>query len=118
MIMDNIWSMMDIIFAGAGAYMLYAWILMKKTGEIKNFLAAKQRGGYPQVQRSGRVQELYGAPKMLVFGITALVYGGYGLVNSYVFSMPMPVYWAVMAGFFAVLVWFSVQSRKSVELFW
>ncbi|MCI8334786.1 MAG: hypothetical protein HFH25_09430 [Lachnospiraceae bacterium] len=115
--MDNIWSMMDIIFAGAGAYMLYAWILMKKTGEIKTSLLLSKEVDIRKCKDLEGYKNFM-APKMLVFGITALVYGGYGLVNSYVFSMPMPVYWAVMAGFFAVLVWFSVQSRKSVEMFW
>lgn len=115
--MDNIWSMMDIIFAGAGVYMLYAWILMKKTGEIKTSLLLSKEVDIRKCKDLEGYKNFM-APKMLVFGITALVYGGYGLVNSYVFSMPMPVYWAVMAGFFAVLVWFSVQSRKSVELFW
>ncbi len=115
--MDNIWSMMDIIFAGAGAYMLYAWILMKKTGEIKTSLLLSKEVDIRKCKDLEGYKNFM-APKMLVFGITALVYGGYGLVNSYVFSMPMPVYWAVMAGFFAVLVWFSVQSRKSLEMFW
>ena len=115
--MDNIWSMMDIIFAGAGAYMLYAWILMKKTGEIKTSLLLSKEVDIRKCKDLEGYKNFM-APKMLVFGITALVYGGYGLVNSYVFSMPMPVYWAVMAGFCAVLVWFSVQSRKSVEMFW
>ena len=115
--MDNIWSMMDIIFAGAGAYMLYAWILMKKTGEIKTSLLLSKEVDIRKCKDLEGYKNFM-APKMLVFGITALVYGAYGLVNSYVFSMPMPVYWAVMAGFFAVLVWFSVQSRKSVEMFW
>ena len=115
--MDNIWSMMDIIFAGAGAYMLYAWILMKKTWEIKTSLLLSKEVDIRKCKDLEGYKNFM-APKMLVFGITALVYGGYGLVNSYVFSMPMPVYWAVMAGFFAVLVWFSVQSRKSVEMFW
>ena len=115
--MDNIWSMMDIIFAGAGAYMLYAWILMKKTGEIKTSLLLSKEVDIRKCKDLEGYKNFM-APKMLVFGITALVYGGYGLVNSYVFSMPMPVYWAVMAGFFAVLVWFSGQSRKSVEMFW
>ena len=115
--MGNIWSMMDIIFAGAGAYMLYAWILMKKTGEIKTSLLLSKEVDIRKCKDLEGYKNFM-APKMLVFGITALVYGGYGLVNSYVFSMPMPVYWAVMAGFFAVLVWFSVQSRKSVEMFW
>ncbi len=116
--MDNsIWSLMDIIFVGAGAYMLYAWILMKKTGEIKTSMLLSKEIDIRKCKDLEGYKSFI-APKMLVFGFTSLVYGGYGLVNSYVFPMPMQVYWIVMALFFAVLIWFAVQSRKGVEMFW
>ena len=32
--MDNsIWSILDVIFVGAGVYVLYAWVLLKTKGE-------------------------------------------------------------------------------------
>ena len=35
--MDNsIWSILDVIFVGAGIYVLYAWVMMKTKGEIND----------------------------------------------------------------------------------
>lgn len=115
--MDNIWSLMDIIFVGAGLYMFYAWLLMKKTGEIKTSMLL---GKEVDIRKCKDLEgyKRFIAPKMVAFGFASLIYGAFGLVNAYVVPLPMPVYWAVMALFFAVLVWFAMQSRKSVEMFW
>ncbi len=32
--MDNVWSIMDLLFAGAGLYAIYAYYLLKTKGEI------------------------------------------------------------------------------------
>ena len=31
--MDNVWSIMDLLFAGAGLYAIYAYYLLKTKGE-------------------------------------------------------------------------------------
>ena len=115
--MDNIWSFLDIIFVGAGVYMLYAWFLMKKKGEIKQEVLmskdielkkCKDLEGY----------KAYIAPKMVVFGVSAVIYGGMGLVNSYVTPLPSMLYNVMMFVFLLVLIWFALMERKGTEKFW
>ena len=115
--MDNIWSLLDIIFVGAGAYMLYAWFLMTKKDEIKrevlmnkemDLKKCKDREGY----------KAYIAPKMLIFGVGALLYGAAGLVNSYVTPLPAMVYNVLMFAFLIDLIWFALMARKGTEQFW
>ncbi len=115
--MDNIWSFLDIIFVGAGFYMLYSWILLKKKGEIKqevlmskdvDLKKCKDLEGY----------KAYIAPKMLIFSVTAILYGGSGLVNSYVTTLPGILYSVLMIAFMVILVWFAVVTRKATEKFW
>lgn len=115
--MDNIWSLMDIIFVGAGLYMLYALFLMKKTGEIKTSMLLSREVDIRKCKDLEGYKKFI-EPKMLIFSIAAIIYGGFGLFNSYVAPVPVVVYWMIMALFFAVLIWFALQSRKSVELFW
>ncbi len=115
--MDNIWSFLDIVFLGAGFYMLYAWILMKKKGEIKqevlmskdiDLKKCKDLEGY----------KAYIAPKMLIFAVSAMLYGGAGLVNSYVTALPVIVYNILMITFLVILIWFALMTRKGMEKFW
>ena len=115
--MDNIWSLLDIIFVGAGLYMLYAWFLMTTKGEVKqevlmskdiDLKKCKDLEGY----------KTYIAPKMLVFTVGALIYGGAGLVNSYVTPIPLMVYNILMVAFLIDLLWFAVMARKGTEKFW
>lgn len=116
--MDNsMWSVLDIIFVGAGVYVLYAWILLKTKGEIKTSILmskdvelrkCKDLEGY----------KAYITPRMLVFGISALLYGGAGLVNTYVFTLPGVVYGIIMVLFLVVLIWFAMVTRKGIQRFW
>lgn len=115
--MDNIWSFLDIIFVGAGVYMLYAWFLLRTKGEIKrdvlmskdvNLKKCKDLEGY----------KAFIAPKMLIFAVGALLYGGAGLVNSYVTTLPSMVYNVLMTLFMLDLIWFALMARKGTEKFW
>lgn len=114
--MDGFWSIMDVFFAGAGVYMLYALFLMKTTGEIKTALLlskdidlkkCKDLEGY----------KTYMMPKMLISGIGMILYGAAGLVNTYVTPLGV-IYTVIMAAFFVVLIWFAVQGRKAAQRFW
>lgn len=97
--------------------MLYAWFLMKKKGEIKQEVLmskdielkkCKDLEGY----------KAYIAPKMVVFGVSAVIYGGMGLVNSYVTPLPSMLYNVMMFVFLLVLIWFALMERKGTEKFW
>lgn len=114
---DNMWSILDVIFVGAGFYVLYGWFIMKTKGEILTSILmnkdvelrkCKDLEGY----------KAYIAPRMLVFGISALVYGTAGLVNTYVTPLPGILYGAVMVLFLLVLIWFAIQAKKGVQKFW
>lgn len=115
--MDSIWSLMDIIFVGAGLYMFYTLYLMKKTGEIKTSMLLNKEVDIRKCKDLEGYKKFM-EPKMLIFGIASVIYGGYGLINSYVMPLPVVSYWIIMALFLAVLVWFALQSKKSVEMFW
>ena len=101
--MDNsIWSVLDIIFVGAGIYVLYAWVMMKTKGEIiTSILMSKD----VELRKCKDLEgyKAYIAPRMLVFGIAAILYGAAGLV---------------MALFLAVLIWYAIATRKGVQKFW
>ena len=114
---SSIWSLLDIIFIGSGIYVLYAWFLMKTKGEIKTSILmskdvdlrkCKDLEGY----------KAYVAPKMIIFGVAALIYGGAGLINAYVFALPNVVYAVIMVLFLVVLIWFGVAAQKGVKKFW
>ena len=114
--MDSFWSLMDVIFVGAGLYMFYSLYMMKAKGEIKtalllnkdvNLKKCKDLEGYKNFMM----------PKMAIFGIGAIVYGAAGLINSY--AVPLGIaYTVIMIAFFAVLVWFALMGRKAVQRFW
>ena len=117
--MDNsIWSVLDIIFVGAGIYVLYGWLMLRIKGEIvtTSILFSKDVELHKCKDLEG--YKAYIAPRMLVFGIAAILYGAAGLVNTYVAPLPGAVYGAVMALFLAVLIWYAIATRKGVQKFW
>ena len=115
--MDNVWSIMDLLFAGAGLYAIYAYYLLKTKGEITTSILMSKD---VDIRKCKDIEgyKRFVAPKSLIFGIAALLYGIVGLVNSYVSPIPGAVYAAVMVLFFAILVWFAFQTRKGVQMFW
>ena len=115
--MDMMWNLMDILFLGAGLYVIFAWYQMKTKGEIKEDLLL---GKDVQLRKCKDLEgyKAYIGPKMLLFGIGTALYGGVGLINTYVLTLPNAVYLAVMAIFFVVLIWFAVCAKKGVKMFW
>lgn len=116
--MDNsIWSILDVIFVGAGLYVLYALVLMKTKGEIKTGVLM---GKDVQLKKCRDLEGFknYVAPRMLVFGIACALYGGAGLVNTYVTALPVALYGVVAVLFLLVLIWYGYSTRKAVQRFW
>ena len=97
--------------------MLYAWFLMKKKGEIKQEVLMGKDIDLKKCKDLEGYKAFIG-PKMLVFGVGAVVYGGMGLVNSYVTPLPSMLYNVMMFVFLLVLIWFALMARKGTEKFW
>lgn len=115
--MDSLWSLMDFLFVGAGFYMIFSWYLLKTKGEIKADLVLPKDTNLKKCKDLDAYKAFI-APKMLVMGIGCLLYGVLGLVNTYAFSLPMPVYVGSMAVFFAVILWFAVQTKNGYKKYW
>ena len=117
--MDNsIWSVLDVIFVGAGIYVLYGWLMLRIKGEIVTTSILLGKDVELRKCKDLDGYKAYIAPKMLIFGIAAVLYGAAGLVNSYVTPLPGAVYGAVMALFLVVLIWYAIATRKGVQKFW
>lgn len=114
---DNIWSIFDLIFLAAGAYIIYAFILLKTTGELKTQILLNRDTDLKKCKDLEGYKKFI-APKLLTFGIVCIIYGAFGLVNTYVAELPLWLYIATMVLFFAALVWFALQSRKGTKEFW
>lgn len=107
---------MDLIFVGAGLYIFYSCYLMKTTGEIKKELLMNKEVNLKKC-RDLEGYKVFILPKLLIFGIACFLDGIAGLVNTYVQPLGT-VYYVVSAVFFAVLVWYVMQSRKGLKMFW
>ena len=115
--MSKVWSIMDLLFAGAGLYALYAYYLLKTKGEITTSILMSKD---VDIRKCKDIEgyKVFVAPKILIFGAAALLYGILGLVNSYVSPVPGVLYTAAMVLFFVILIWFAFQTKKGVQMFW
>ena len=108
---------MDLLFAGAGLYALYAYYLLKTKGEITTSILMSKD---VDIRKCKDIEgyKVFVSPKILIFGAAALLYGILGLVNSYVSPVPGVLYTAAMVLFFVILIWFAFQTKKGVQMFW
>ena len=113
----SVWILLDIIFVGAGVYSIYAFILLKTTGEVKTSILL---GKDVNIKKCKDIEayKSYIAPKLLIFGIACTLYGLLGIADGNLFDVPLTAYWVCMAVFFAILIWFAYATKKSVSLFW
>ncbi len=112
---SSVFGFMDFLIIIAGAYVVYAWYLLKFKGEIKEGVLVPQ--GWAR-----RCKDLDGyrdfiSTKLLVLAGAAFISGGICLYSDYVKKVSMYVYLGVTAAFFLVLVWFIVVTKKAQKLF-
>lgn len=108
--MDSFNSMLAILVLACGVYCIYACITMKKTGEInKTILSSKGMEGQQCKDTKAYIQEAI--PKVLVLGISAIIYAGLDLINYYLVSLGV-VSWIMMGLFFGVLIWVGYSLNK------
>jgi len=115
--MNSMWSLMDVLFVGAGLYMIFSWYVLKTKGEIKTDLVLPKDVNLKKC-KDIEAYKAFIAPKMIVMGICCLLYGILGLVNTYAYALPMPVYVGSMLVFFVVIVWFAMQTKNGYKRYW
>ncbi|HIZ74617.1 MAG TPA: hypothetical protein H9723_05135 [Candidatus Mediterraneibacter stercoravium] len=108
--MDGIWGIIGIILFFCGLYSFYAYIKMKKSGEINTTLLL----GKDYADRKCRNKEAYikkAGPALLVFGGVSLAAGVIDIVHYYVHRIVIADT-AAMIIFIVVIFWFASYTTK------
>lgn len=113
---SSMMGLMDLIVVAAGAYVLYGWYMLAFKGEIKQGLVISKARDPKKIKDLDGFRKYMG-PRLLVFGIAAVVSGGLGLFQNYVSPVAAPVYWVFYFIFVAVIIWYAVCSRKADKMF-
>ncbi|MBO7709926.1 MAG: hypothetical protein J6S83_05625 [Lachnospiraceae bacterium] len=109
-------GLMDLIVVGAGVYVIYGWYMLVFKNEIKQGLVISKAQD-PKKCKDLEGFKSYIGPRLLIFGLAAVLSGGVGLFQSYVAPLPGIVYWIFYMIFVAVIVWFTVCTRKAGRIF-
>ena len=81
--MDSMEGMFGLLGIGCGIYVLYAWYRMKTAGII-NTTILLPKSINPNKCKDKEAYMKEASSKMLILGITALIYGATELCNTYV----------------------------------
>ncbi len=114
--MDSMFSLMDLIILGSGAYVLYCYYLLKFKGEIKEgLLLPKGTNVKKCTDKAAYTKEVEN--KILLYGIAVLICGGFGVLETQT-GLLGKWYLVVIAVFLAVTFWFAMVVKKSGEKYW
>ena len=114
--MNSMFSLMDLVIAACGVYILYVWYLLKFKGEIKeNILLPKDVPVKRCKDKAGYVAEM--AQKVLIYGCVVTVCGAIGIIED-MFHVFGNTYLIMLAVFLAVTVWFVMQARGALKKYW
>ena len=113
--MDNVFGAFSILFLGCGIYGFYAWIKMKKTGEInETLLLGRNYSEYDCKDKAGYLTKAL--PAVLVFAITATLYGLIDMIHYYVTPMQTADTIAMVV-FLVVIIWFMLYTSKLRKIY-
>ena len=114
--MDSMFSLMDLIILGSGAYIIYCYYLLKFKGEIKEgLLLPKGTNVKKCTDKAAYIKEV--ETKILLSGIAVLICGGFGVLETQS-GLLGKWYLVVIVVFLAVTVWFAMVVKKSGEKYW
>ena len=114
--MNSMFSLMDLIILGSGAYVLYCYYLLKFKGEIKEgLLLPKGTNVKKCTDKAAYTKEVEN--KILLYGIAVLICGGFGVLETQT-GLLGKWYLVVIAVFLAVTFWFAMVVKKSGEKYW
>ncbi len=106
------YTILDMIIIACGIYVLNGYYQLKTKGIIKEGLLLPK--GLPANRckdKEGYIAEM--APKLLIYGITLLVCGVLGYLQS-LFQLFGVLYLLMLAVFLGVTIWFSRQIKKAI----
>lgn len=114
--MGSMFSLMDIVIAASGVYILYVWYLLKFKGEIKeNLLLPKEVPVKKCKDKTAYINEM--APKVLIYGCVVIICGAVGVAED-TFHVLGNAYLLMLAVFLIMTVWFVSQSKKALKKYW
>lgn len=114
--MGSMFSLIDVLIVGSGAYILYIFYQLKFAKEIKAGLLLP-KGVDPKrcKDKEGYIKDM--SPKVLVYGITALVCGIIGIIEDE-YQILGNYYLLVLVVFLIITIWFASQGKKAVAKYW
>ena len=114
--MESMFSLMDLIILGSGAYILYCFYLLKFKGEIKEgLLLPKGTVVKKCTDKAAYIEDM--AKKTLFYGIAVVICGCLGALETQT-GLLGKWYLIVIAVFLAFTAWFAVVSKKAAEKYW
>lgn len=116
--MDSMLGFMDLIILAYAVYALYGAYMMKVKGEIKKKLLLSDDVDLKKCKDlEGYKNSMF--PKLLFLGICGIVSCGVNLLRVYA-GVPVPsqAVGVLNLFFLVVVVWFAVQTKKSVSRYW
>ena len=114
--MNDTFIWIDVLVAGCGLYIIYAYYLMKVKGIVKESLMLSKDVKFEKCKdKQGYID--FVAPKLLILGICVTLCGGIGVLNDYTQVLGHG-YLLVMAVFLGTVIWFSTTIKKAVNRFW
>ena len=109
--------LMDLVILGAGVYVLYSWLQMKRTGEIMGgMLMPKDLNLKKCRDTAGFLKEML--PKLLLTGLVTLASGVIGVLRDQGIPVPSVIYWASYIAVFAALIGYAVYLKKLIAKYW
>lgn len=110
-------SIIDLIIAAGGIYVIYLYVDMKKTGTIReNMLLPKGLNVKRCKDPAGYIRTA--APKQLILGIIVLACGIAGLLQDFAHVIDSTVYFLLLLVLFVYIIWYTAFMKKVVKKFW
>lgn len=114
---DSLFAVFDAIMFAAGIYCAYSWHYMKTKRQIHDNRMTIPPDISIEACRNPAAYMAYMLPRMLVFSILCIVFGGLNLL-THVTQIPQQVQFVCIVALFVNIVWFAVVLRKSIQNYW
>lgn len=114
---NSIYALMDVVIVACGVYVLYLYVIMVRTGELKSSMLIPQSIDVKKCKDvAGFIK--YTGTKQLIFGVVSILCGGIGLIQDFTQKIGTIPYMIAILVFFIYAMWFGLQVKKAAQMFW